>query len=96
MVEERQDGMATGKLQVVPNGVSGPETNPLGNGAVLLLRLGELLLCPERLVALCFRNILVSFGVFDLEVEWESSEIPNSHGGAVAFLQYDHFSREKT
>jgi len=37
---------------LVPNGVSGPETNPLRDRAVLLLRLGELLLRPERLVAL--------------------------------------------
>ena len=37
---------------VVPNGVSGSETNPLRDRAVLLLRLGKLLLCPERLVAL--------------------------------------------
>jgi hypothetical protein len=37
---------------VVPNGVSGPKTNPLRDRAVLLLRLGELLLRPERLVAL--------------------------------------------
>jgi hypothetical protein len=37
---------------IVPNGVVGPETNPLRNRAVLLLRLGELLLRPERLVAL--------------------------------------------
>lgn len=38
--------------QVVPNGVSSPQANPLGNGTVLLLRFGELLLRPERLVAL--------------------------------------------
>ncbi len=37
---------------VVPNGVSGSEANPLRNRAVLLLRLSELLLRPERLVAL--------------------------------------------
>jgi hypothetical protein len=37
---------------IVPNGVAGPETDPLGDRAVLLLRLGELLLRAERLVAL--------------------------------------------
>lgn len=40
------------ELLVVPNGVAGSETNPLRDRAVLLLRLGELLLRPERLVAL--------------------------------------------
>lgn len=36
----------------VPDGVAGAQANPLGNGAVLLLRLGELLLRAESLVAL--------------------------------------------
>ena len=36
----------------VPNGVAGAEPNPLGNGPVLLLGLGQLLLDLERLVAL--------------------------------------------
>lgn len=39
----------------VPDGVAGAQANPLGNGAVLLLRLGELLLRAESLVAL-FRD----------------------------------------
>lgn len=38
-------------LSVVADGVAGPETDPLGDRAVLLLRLGELLLRAERLVA---------------------------------------------
>ena len=41
-----------GKGFIVPNGVASPETDPLGDRAVLLLRLGELLLRAERLVAL--------------------------------------------
>ncbi len=36
----------------VPDGVTGAQTDPLGNGSVLLLRLGELLLRAESLVAL--------------------------------------------
>jgi len=40
------------KWQYVPDGVTGTETNPLRNRAVLLLRLGELLLRAESLVAL--------------------------------------------
>jgi hypothetical protein len=46
---------ASGKLVVgvfVPNGVAGAEPNPLGNGTVLLLGLGQLLLDLEGLVAL--------------------------------------------
>lgn len=39
-------------LGIVPNGVASSETDPLGDRAVLLLRLGELLLRAERLVAL--------------------------------------------
>lgn len=38
--------------RIVPDGVVRSETNPLRDGAVLLLRLGELLLGAERLVAL--------------------------------------------
>lgn len=37
---------------LVPDGVTSPETDPLRDRAVLLLRLGELLLRSERLVAL--------------------------------------------
>lgn len=36
-----------------PDGVAGPQADPLGDGAVLLLRPGELLLGAERLLALC-------------------------------------------
>ena len=36
----------------VPDGVTSTQTNPLWNGSVLLLGLGELLLRAERLVAL--------------------------------------------
>ena len=46
---------ASGKLvfgAFVPNGVAGAEPNPLGNGPVLLLGLGQLLLDLEGLVAL--------------------------------------------
>jgi hypothetical protein len=38
--------------RVVPDGVAGPEANPLGDGAVLLLRTRKLLLGAERLLAL--------------------------------------------
>lgn len=41
----------------VPDGVTGTETDPLGDGTVLLLRLGKLLLDTESLVALCGDNI---------------------------------------
>lgn len=37
---------------IVPDGVVGSETNPLGDGTVLLLGLGQLDLGPETLVAL--------------------------------------------
>jgi hypothetical protein len=37
----------------IPDGIARSETNPLGNGAVLLLRLRKLLLGTERLLALC-------------------------------------------
>lgn len=37
---------------IVPDGVVGSETNPLRDGAVLLLGLGQLDLGPETLVAL--------------------------------------------
>ena len=40
------------KDHIVPDGVARSEANPLGDGTVLLLRLGELLLGAERLVAL--------------------------------------------
>jgi hypothetical protein len=33
--------------QIVPDGVAGPQANPLGDGAVLLLRAGKLLLGAE-------------------------------------------------
>jgi hypothetical protein len=37
---------------VVPDGVAGPQANPLGDGAVLLLRTRKLLLGAERLLGL--------------------------------------------
>jgi len=37
-------------LGVVPDGVAGPQANPLGDGAVLLLRLCKLLLGAEGLL----------------------------------------------
>lgn len=36
----------------VPDGVAGPQTNPLRDGAVLLLRARKLLLGTERLLGL--------------------------------------------
>ncbi len=36
----------------LPDGVTGPETNPLGDGTVLLLSFGKLLLGTETLLAL--------------------------------------------
>jgi hypothetical protein len=40
------------RVKAVPDGVASAETNPLGDGTVLLLRLGKLLLRLESLVAL--------------------------------------------
>lgn len=37
---------------IVPDGVVGPQADPLGDGTVLLLGLGQLDLGPETLVAL--------------------------------------------
>ena len=47
---DRSCGNVHGSL--VPDGVTSAETDPLGNRPVLLLRLGELLLRAESLVAL--------------------------------------------
>lgn len=41
-----------GAGSIVPDGVVGAQTDPLRDGTVLLLRLGELLLGAERLVGL--------------------------------------------
>lgn len=46
--------------EIVPNGVVGPEADPVGDRPVLLLGLRKLLLGTERLVALYPRKILVS------------------------------------
>jgi hypothetical protein len=46
-----------GKWLDLPDGVTGPQTNPLGDRTVLLLRFGKLLLGAERLVALLFERI---------------------------------------
>lgn len=51
-LHETQYGLRFSRGQIVPDGVVRSETNPLGDGTVLLLRLGELLLRAERLVAL--------------------------------------------
>ncbi len=50
-------------VQCLPDGVAGPQANPLWDRAVLLLRFGELLLRPEGLVGLQIRHqyITVSF-----------------------------------
>ena len=40
------------KVIYLPDGVTGPQTNPLGDGTVLLLGFGKLLLGAETLVAL--------------------------------------------
>ena len=45
-------------LGVVSDGVASPEANPLGDRAVLLLRLGELLLRAESLVARHFDDVV--------------------------------------
>jgi len=37
---------------LVPDGVTGPQADPLGNGPVLLLGLGKLLLGAESLLGL--------------------------------------------
>lgn len=41
-----------GGWAIVPDGVTGPQTDPLGNGTVLLLGFRKLLLGLESLVAL--------------------------------------------
>lgn len=46
--------------EIVPNGVVGPEADPVGDRPVLLLGLRKLLLGTERLVALHPGQILVS------------------------------------
>jgi hypothetical protein len=46
---------------IVPDGVVGTQTDPLRDGTVLLLGLGQLLLGAERLVGLC--GYMVSEGV---------------------------------
>jgi hypothetical protein len=43
-------------VYAVPDGVTSPQSNPLGNGSVLLLSSGELLLGAEGLVALYYRS----------------------------------------
>lgn len=43
---------ASARGVVVPDGVAGPEADPLGDGAVLLLSLCKLLLGAERLLGL--------------------------------------------
>ena len=48
-------------LSVVADGVACPQTNPLRDRAVLLLRLGELLLRAERLVARHFDGCFVKY-----------------------------------
>lgn len=47
----------------VPDGVTSSQANPLGNGAVLLLGLGQLLLGAERLVALYVRRKKVQLAI---------------------------------
>lgn len=47
----------------IPDGVVGAETDPLGHRAVLLLRLGKLLLGTERLEALLKKTALVKLVV---------------------------------
>lgn len=44
------------KEMCIPDSVVGSESNPLGHRAVLLLRLGKLLLGTERLVALQYSS----------------------------------------
>jgi hypothetical protein len=50
-------------LGVISDGVAGAETNPLGNGTVLLLRLGKLLLRLESLVARHFDVVVAMYRV---------------------------------
>lgn len=50
-----------GPGSIVPDGVVGAQTDPLRDGTVLLLGLGQLLLGAERLVGLC--GYMVSEGV---------------------------------
>jgi len=52
------------RRSIIPNGVTGAETNPLGNRPVLLLRFGELLLRAESLVALFRRKGKLSAHIF--------------------------------
>lgn len=50
--------LVRGERSVVPDGIARSKTNPLGNGAILLLRFRKLLLGSEGLVGL--HIILVS------------------------------------
>lgn len=52
MITSRNRSKSKDECVVVPNGVAGPQSDPLGNGSVLLLRLSELDLGAERLVGL--------------------------------------------
>ena len=57
----------------LPDGVTGPETNPLGDGTVLSLGFGKLLLGAETLVALIERKgSALASGVH---------QVPNGHFG---------------
>lgn len=60
--------------RVVPDGVVGPEANPLRDRAVLLLRAGKLLLGAEGLVGL--RNI--SIRRFERQTAEHSESVPAS------------------
>jgi hypothetical protein len=48
----------TGVRCCVPDGVAGPQADPLGNGTVLLLRAGKLLLGAEGLLGLQYCQII--------------------------------------
>jgi hypothetical protein len=62
----------------VPDSVTSSETDPLRDGAVLLLRFGELLLRAEGLVALCRISSLVLFSTgLELVAGFRSSQTPS-------------------
>lgn len=47
-----ENGSRIEEIGHLPDGVTGPQTNPLGDGTVLLLSFGKLLLGAETLLAL--------------------------------------------
>jgi len=63
---DAQTGLApVSPLSVVSDGVVGAQTNPLGDGAVLTLSFGKLLLGAESLVARHLEGLVATASWFD-------------------------------